>query len=192
MTKRISLAEIAHDNVREHLRVGDTAIDATVGNGHDTMFLAQCVGESGHVHGFDIQAQALQKTRQSLQAEGLQDRVSLHLASHAEMALRVSQACRGRIQAIMFNLGYLPGADKSLITQPDSTLPALQAACGLLAPQGIITVMAYPGHAGGDEETMLVEQWLGQLESERYQVGTIFSAHHQASAPRLFVIRKWD
>lgn len=190
MTKRISLAETAHEMIRAHLHPGDRAIDATLGNGHDALFLAQCVGEAGHVYGFDIQSQALQSTRLRLQEQGLQVRITLLLASHAEMARHVPQAWHGRIQAIMFNLGYLPGTDKSVITQPESTLAALTSACALLARHGLMTVMVYPGHAGGDEEARAVEQWMRQLNPERYQIQIIFSHHHQASAPRLFVLRK--
>lgn len=188
--KRISLTETTHSIIREHLRNGAFAIDATVGNGHDTLFLAKCVSANGQIYGFDIQALALQTTAQRLQQHGLQDRVTLLHASHAEMIEFIPVELHGCIQAIMFNLGYLPGADKNIITQTESTLQAMQAACNLLAGQGILTVMAYPGHAGGDEETRCLDQWLQTLDSDRYAVQTIFSHQHQTTAPRLFVIRK--
>lgn len=188
--KRISLSEIAHGIIRESLHSGDAAIDATLGNGHDALFLAHCVGEAGHVYGFDVQHQALQASRQRLSQHGLSARVSFIHASHAQMIQHVPLNLQGRIKAIMFNLGYLPGSDKHVITQTGSTLPALDAACRLLTEQGVLTVMAYPGHAGGDEETLSLELWLQQLDAACFQTQIIFSHHHQVSAPRLFVIRK--
>jgi hypothetical protein len=90
----------------------------------------------------------------------------------------------------MFNLGYLPGADKSIMTQAESTLQALSLACEFLSEQGVMTVLAYPGHVGGDLETRSVEEWLSRLDADRYCVESIFSHQDQASSPRLFVIRK--
>lgn len=190
--KRISFAETAHSIIFEYLRNGDVAVDATVGNGHDTVFLAESVGCAGQVFGFDVQTQALQLTRQRLQQLGLSSRTILFHASHADMARCIPQEFHGSIQAIMFNLGYLPGADKSVITQTQTTLQAIDAGCRLLAVQGVITVMAYPGHAGGDEETRCLTQWLQQLDSAHYAVETVYSQHHQVHAPRLFVLKKMN
>ena len=189
--QRISLLETAHNVVREHLSHGGLAVDATLGNGHDTVFLAQTVGEHGHVFGFDIQSPALAATRRRLQQQGLAHRVSLYHASHADLLEHIPQSAQGRIQALMFNLGYLPGADKSLITQAASTLQALTAALQLLAQPGVITVMAYPGHAGGDEECEMLAAWCAELSGQTaYHVETLLSRHAQTAAPRLFIIRK--
>ena len=188
--KRTSLSETAHNIIREHLHAGDLAIDATLGNGHDSLFLAQCVGETGHVYGFDVQLQALQASRQRLMQHGLLARVTVLHASHAQMIQQIPTNLHGRIKAIMFNLGYLPGADKRIITQTNTTLIAMEAACRLLAEQGVLTVLAYPGHVGGDEETRCLEQWLQRLNAECYQSDIIYSQQPKPTAPRLFVIRK--
>lgn len=188
--KRTSLSDITHSIVREYLQAGDLAIDATLGNGHDSVFLAQCVGDDGHIYGFDVQLQALQASRQRLMQHGLLARVTLLHASHAQLIHHIPHKLQGQIKAIMFNLGYLPGADKSIITQTNSTLLATDAACQLLSDQGVLTVMAYPGHVGGDEETRCLEQWLQRLNADYYQSQIIYSQQHKSSAPRLFVIRK--
>lgn len=188
--KHISLSETAHDIIRQHLHAGDLAIDATLGNGHDSLFLAQCVGESGHVYGFDVQLKALQASRQRLMQQGLLAGVTLFHASHAQMIDLIPPQLQGQIKAIMFNLGYLPGADKSIITQTHTTLLAMDAACRLLSEQGVLTVLAYPGHVGGDEETRCLEQWLQRLNADCYQSHIIYSQQHKPTAPRLFVIRK--
>lgn len=186
----MSLLKLAHQYIENQLRSGDTAIDATVGNGHDTLFLAKQVGAKGRVYGFDIQQAAIVATTEKLQHNQLLNPVTLIQASHAEMATHIPVSQQGKITACMFNLGYLPKGDKRIITQTSSTLLALTAACQLLATQGIITILAYPGHVGGDDETACVSQWSEQLASKQFAVSTLFSTIPSPSAPRLLVVRK--
>ncbi len=188
--KRISLVNTAHDLIRDILHPGDIAIDATVGNGHDTVFLAEQVSPSGHVYGFDIQEAAIDSTLEKFRQASLSDCLTLIRASHADMSDKIPVHLHGKINAIMFNLGYLPGGDKSVITQTDSTLTALTIAARILAANGIITLLAYPGHQGGDLETDQVKNWCEQLDTEQFEINTIYSTEHKDTAPRLFVIRK--
>lgn len=188
--KRISLVKEAHDLIRDNLHPGDIAIDATVGNGHDTVFLAEQVGASGRVYGFDIQQAAIDSTREKFRQAYAMECLTLIHASHALMAEKIPAHYHGKISVIMFNLGYLPGGDKSIITQTDSTLTALTIASRILSPNGIITLLAYPGHQGGDQETDQVKIWCEQLNPDQFNVSTLYSTEHKDSAPRLFVIRK--
>ncbi|MFT5467281.1 MAG: ubiquinone/menaquinone biosynthesis C-methylase UbiE [Verrucomicrobiales bacterium] len=137
--------------IREHVQPGDTVIDATAGNGHDTEFLARLVGADGRVLAFDIQSEALESTRTRLESEGLEERVTLILAGHETMAEHASQA-----STVMFNLGYLPGSDRARITKAKTTLTAIESAQQLLEPGGLITIVAYPTHEGGQAETEAV------------------------------------
>jgi hypothetical protein len=188
--KRISLVNVAHDLILDILHSGDIAIDATVGNGHDTLFLAKQIAPSGHVYGFDIQQAAIDSTLEKFRQDHAPDCLTLIRASHADMEDKIPSPIHGKIRVIMFNLGYLPGGDKKIITQADSTLTALTIASRILAVNGIITLLAYPGHHGGDLETDQVENWCGQLDAKRFEVNTIYSAERKSTAPRLFVIRK--
>ena len=188
--QRISIISIAQQRVAAVLPAGAMAIDATVGNGHDTLFLAERLGNQGHLWGFDIQAQALANTRLRLQALPRPPHVELCLQSHARMAACVPAQWHGRVQAIMFNLGYLPGGDKSIITQVKSTLTALQAASELLAKGGVLTVAVYPGHDGGKQEAEQVERWLDKLPSRDFVIECVLSQFDRPTAPRLFVITK--
>lgn len=188
--KRISLVNTAHDLIRDILHAGDIAIDATVGNGHDTVFLAEQVAPSGHVYGFDIQQAAIDSTREKFRQAHLSDSLTLVHASHADMTDKIPADLHGKIKAIMFNLGYLPGGNKTVITQTDSTLLALTVAARILAVNGIITLLAYPGHPGGDMETDRVKNWCEQLDTQQFEVSAIYSTEHKDTAPRLFVIRK--
>jgi tRNA1(Val) A37 N6-methylase TrmN6 len=188
--KRISLVNVAHDLIRNILVPGDIAIDATVGNGHDTLFLAEQVAPFGHVYGFDIQQAAIDSTLQKFRQNGLENCLTLIHGSHALMVDQIPAQFHGKIKTIMFNLGYLPGSDKSVITQTESTLAALTASTRILADNGIITILAYPGHQGGDLETDQVKNWSEQLDNKQFEVNTIYSTEHKETAPRLFVILK--
>ncbi len=189
MSKRISLTAQAHDIIQNDLNAGDIAIDATIGNGHDTLFLANQVGEQGMVFGFDRQQQAIESTQSRLDSHNIDAKVNLIHASHCKMDEFIPSRYQGKIKTIVFNLGYLPGSDKTLITQADSTLIALNKAIDFLAPEGIISLIAYPGHAGGEEETYQITDWLQQLHPYQYQFQTIFSSEKNTD-PRLFIIKK--
>jgi predicted methyltransferase len=152
--------ELSHLLVAARLRPGGIAVDATAGNGHDTLFLARQVGPQGSVHAFDRQAEAIESTRRHLAAsmEGTAD-VGLHLCGHEEAGRVLASLSVSGIHAAMFNLGYLPGGDKSVTTQPATTLEALSALARLLLPGGLISVVAYVGHPGGLDERDAVVAW---------------------------------
>lgn len=158
MTKR--LTEQAHDVLAAAVRAGDTVVDATVGNGYDTLFLARAVGASGAVFGFDIQAPALANAQQRLNAAAIAQRVTLIRANHADMHRFIPAHLHGRIAAVMFNLGYLPGGDHNLITRASTTEAAVSVAWSMLRPGGRLSVVAYRGHAGGTHEASVVQSWL--------------------------------
>ena len=152
--------ELAHLLIRPRLRPGDSAIDATLGNGHDAIFLSQLVGESGRVWAFDPQPAAHAAAMAEFAVQGMDaGRVTFHQSGHESMAEHVTSG----VQAIMFNLGYLPGGDKSYTTRTPTTLAALHAAILLLSPGGMLTVVAYPGHVGGEEEGGAVASMLAGL-----------------------------
>jgi len=153
----------AHREAAAVLREGDLAIDATAGNGHDTVFLASKVGISGRVLAFDIQPEAIASARARVEAAGFGERVIFHEASHATMGAHAEPSS---VSAILFNLGYLPGGDRTVITTSGETLAALDAAAGLLLPGGILSVVCYPGHPGGDAESEAVIEWAGGLPED--------------------------
>ena len=156
--------DLLHTILRGEIHEGDLAIDATAGNGHDTLFLAQEVGETGKVIAFDIQPAAIEATRKRLEDGGQIDRVSLHQKSHCDIA---AHASTGSVKVIIFNLGYLPGADHSLATKTPHTLEALSASIPLLKHGGILAAICYPGHLEGAEESEAVETFFHSLPSHR-------------------------
>ncbi|MCK5092374.1 MAG: 16S rRNA (cytosine(1402)-N(4))-methyltransferase [Gammaproteobacteria bacterium] len=169
MNNPISLTAKAHQIIQEVLGEGDIAVDATIGNGHDTLFLAQIVGNTGKVYGFDIQQEALDNTYQKLKANNAQKQVALYHAGHETMSILLPESSNEKIRAIMFNLGYLPGGDKNRTTGISTTLAALEASFMLLTTGGRITILAYTGHPGGQEETEAVKEWVRGLPAGSYR-----------------------
>jgi predicted methyltransferase len=188
-TLPISLTEVAHSLIGAVLKPGNVTVDATVGNGHDTQFLATCVGSLGHVYGFDIQSVAIEATRQRLTSLGMQNVMLLH-RSHAEMQEALAELNVKSVNAVTLNLGYLPSGSKEVITQADSTSAAIRGGLSLLACGGIMTILAYTGHAGGHEEACAVDALLKALPTTEFEVSEQSAAKGRRSAPRLFVIRK--
>lgn len=168
MSPPFHLTQLAHDWMRDRLQPGDVAIDATAGTGRDTLFLAQTVGPAGRVYAFDVQPPALAATRQLLESHGMLPRTALFQAGHEEM-LRHLPPLAGQVRAILFNLGYLPGGDKSLVTRTSTTLAALKDSLTLLAPGGLLTVVCYPGHPGGSEESEAVIAFCRTLNPGRFR-----------------------
>jgi 16S rRNA C1402 N4-methylase RsmH len=184
---------VAQRFVAEYVQPGDCVVDATLGNGIDAVFLMRLVGAGGTVFGFDVQEEALARTRervaQELGADGGAE-MHLHLLDHAQMASVIGEEYRGRVAAAMFNLGYLPKAPHERITRPESTMPALEGSLTLLKAGGIISVVAYPGHEGGDIEAEAVERWASALPHEQYQVGTYRYLNQRKSPPLWIGITK--
>ena len=177
---------IASDVLHRVIEEGDTVIDATLGNGHDTVMLAELAGQTGRVIGFDIQADAVGRTSARLLDSGLLDRCELYAEGHEHIAERV----KAPVKAAVFNLGWLPGGDKSITTHWETTQTAISAALSLLGKGGVCTICAYPGHEEGDRERFALMEWLSALRPQEYNV-----LHHRFlnagnGAPECFVIQK--
>jgi predicted methyltransferase len=176
--------------VEAALRPGDVAIDATAGNGHDTVALARAVGPEGLVYAFDVQAAALQQTDDRLRDHNLRPRVDLIRTGHEQMQKEVGEWNWREIGAVMFNLGYLPGHGSDLTTTPDTTIPALNAALSLLRPGGVITVVAYTGHEGGTAEAQAVDDWAAHRSQQTTRALSYRFVNQDNDPPRLVAIEK--
>ena len=183
------LTEKVHEFLKNHLHEGDHAIDATAGNGYDTLFLAEQVGLSGKVIAIDIQDCAIQSTRKKLEAAGLMDRVRLVSENHALALRKLILDNHEKVAAITFNLGYLPGSDRAIQTQVESTEEALAASVQLLANGGSLCVTAYRGHSGGSAEAEGVEAFMRRSQPEGHSVDC-YEPVSCKSPPILWVLKK--
>ncbi len=177
---------LAHLFLHTFVHDGHTAVDATCGNGHDTLLLARLVGDNGSVFGFDIQQQAMVETGRRLAEAKLSHRAKLLLAGHERLAEHVT----GPVQVVLFNLGYLPGGDRTIITLPETTVTALEQSLHLLAPGGTILVTIYPGHGGGPAEQSTVENWAAGLEPRAFHSWRMGQINVNQDAPYLLLIQK--
>ncbi len=158
--RMIDLLELQKEFICRHLFPGGVAVDFTMGNGHDTSFLSRTVGEAGRVYAFDIQPEALESTKRTLATDMCPDNVTLILDSHSNAKNYVAE----KINAGMFNLGFMPGGDKTKTTVRETTMPAVADAVAMLAPGGILSVAIYPGHAEGDAEGRELREYYATLD----------------------------
>ncbi len=174
--------------LKEVLQAGDIAVDATMGNGHDTLLLAELVGVTGFVYAFDVQTQAIEQTKKRLLDTPWEQCVQLIYDGHEHLAYYLP--IDTPIKAAIFNLGYLPQSDKSVITLPDTTKKALDALLQRLVPTGRILIVAYYGHAGGEAELQTVRQYCEALPQEVYTVLNYQFINQKNQPPILFCIEK--
>lgn len=165
---------------------GDTVVDATVGNGNDTLFLARLVGEKGKVYGFDIQQKAINNTGELLKDLGLQNRVNLICDGHENMDKYIT----GDVKAVIFNLGYLPGGNRDITTLPNTTLTAVKKSLQLLQPGGITAIAAYRGHQSGKSEEALLGEYLSGLDASAFITVSVQAVNQGNNPPVLWAVQK--
>lgn len=176
----------AEELIRQSVEPGARVIDATMGNGYDTQWLAELVGESGHVYGFDIQLEAVNRTRDRLAAAGLENRATLFHAGHEHIAELVGEP----VDAAVFNLGWLPGTDKALRTRAETTLTAVNAALDRLKEGALMTICVYPGHPEGRDELDRLIAWARALPGEKYDVMARAYLNQSGDPPVLIAVKK--
>lgn len=168
------------------VKEGDVVVDATMGNGYDTKYLAQKVGESGFVYSFDIQEAAIKSTQKKLVKENLEDRVKLILDGHENM----DKYIEGKVSCVLFNLGYLPRCEHMIITKPNTTIKAIKHSLNLLKPHGVISIAIYTGHPGGMEEKNSVYEFVKSLDQSEFNVLECGFINQINSPPQLVLIEK--
>lgn len=196
---------LAHWFLATHLRPGDVCIDATIGRGRDTLFLAQLVGKDGCVIGLDIQPDAVESTRLLLRNSGLPAEV--HKAADADTppaaaapGIRLYEDCHSHIaryaaketvDGIVFNFGWLPGGDHSRFSTPETSIPAVQTALELLKPGGVMSLSLYHGRSNGTAERDALLAFLATVDNRRFTVleGTFLNRTGDIPVP-LFVFRE--
>ncbi len=142
--------EQAYTYWKSLLKPDDIVIDATCGNGKDTLRLAELVPD-GHVYSLDIQEVALENARKLIPFSNV---TFLH-QSHEEFP-PVS------VKLIVYNLGYLPGGNKKITTMTNTTLKSISKAMEI---SEALCITFYPGHPEGllEQEAVLkldFQKWI--------------------------------
>ncbi len=182
----VDLIELHKHFILQHLGEGETAVDFTMGNGNDTLFLSKTVGDSGKVYAFDIQEEALNSTRTRLSEAGAPENYELICASHH----RVREFVHEPIKAGMFNLGYLPrSGKKGVTTMRETTMPAVEAAIDMLLPDGVLIIAVYPGHEEGSLEGDMLREYF--KTTSRFQIcPSEFHILNSPTSPYFFLVEK--
>lgn len=181
------ITEWCHHFIRLQARPGDFCIDATAGNGHDTLLLSQLAGPTGRVLAFDIQQSALDSAQETLKTHQAPNNVSFILDSHSHMNNYASAATAS---CIVFNFGYLPSGDHSLSTRSETSIPAITQGLELLKKDGLMSLCIYSGGDSGFEERDALLSYLKTLDSRKYLV--ILSSYYNRpnNPPIPVLIRK--
>ena len=179
-------AKFAMSITADYINKGDTVVDATVGNGNDTLALSRLVGETGKVYGFDIQTLALMRASEFLMANDAPSEIELVYNGHEEMDRHISE----EVSAIVFNLGYLPSGQKQITTTADTTITALDKAIDMIKADGIVTVVMYPGHPAGQIEKDKVLEWGSSLDKGIYHCAYISMINQPDNSPCIMLVTK--
>ncbi len=181
------IIHFAHHLLEESVEPGENVIDATCGNGNDTLFLSKVVGENGRVIAFDIQKQAIEVTSNLLKKH---DRTNVTLVhdSHAHLYRYVSS--QATIGGAIFNLGYLPRSDKTVITKPESTIEAIDKIIPLLKEKGMIILVVYHGHDGGKDEKEAILKHMIQLDQKEFTVLRYGFINQKNNPPFILAVQK--
>ncbi len=164
--KIYSVLKLSRKLIKEYVKKGMTVVDCTMGNGNDTLLLAKEVGEKGKVIAFDIQQTAIDNTYSKLNKKGLINRVELILDGHENIDRYINK----NIDLAIYNLGYLPKGDKSITTSINTTLESIEKTLKILKNNGLLLIVAYPGHKTGMDEKELLEEYLRKINQKDYNV----------------------
>jgi len=179
--------------VRAYVKQGDTVIDATCGNGHDTLALAE-MGPA-RLYAFDVQEQAVRATVSLLEAGGFGDRLTdgsyiVQQLPHEDLLPYFSASSRGTVKAVLFNLGYLPGGDKTITTEAETTLAAVRGAMDLITTDGLICVTMYSGHAEGKREKAALLDFAGEFDAGKWHTAYISMPNQKHDPPEILLITR--
>lgn len=188
-TPDLTAVKLVQDFLAARLADPRLCIDATCGNGGDTAFLCRLAGKEGRVLGFDIQPEAIASTRARLEQAGVPaGQYALHCDSHAHLLQYVQP---GTADAVMFNFGWLPGADHAVFSTADSSIPALEAALQAVRPGGVVSAILYSGAVIGTDEKQAVLAWLRALPLKDFTVLVCDFANWAETAPLpCFILKK--
>ncbi|MDO4377553.1 MAG: class I SAM-dependent methyltransferase [Erysipelotrichia bacterium] len=174
--------QLVHYLALPYLSKEDVAVDATCGNGNDTLFLAE---NCRYVYGFDVQKSAVSITENLLKSNEL-DNYCLINDGHQNIDQYVKERCA----VILFNLGYLPKGDKNITTLAYTTLIAVEKCLNLLKLNGLMIITIYCGHQNGKEEKKQLLDYLLSVDENKFMIRKIENLHKEKNPPEIIVITR--
>lgn len=172
--------------VSEKLKFGNVAVDATVGNGNDIEYILKKVGQRGFVYGFDIQEIAIKNTENRLLENICSKNFKLICDGHENVDKYIDR----NIDFAVFNLGYLPKSDHSVITKASTTIASIEKLKNILKPSGLIVISAYLGHKGGMEEYLKLLEYTKSIDQRNFNVARLDFVNQVNTPPKMILIEK--
>lgn len=177
---------LAKELCQKKVKHGDVVVDATMGNGNDTIFLCKLVGEKGKVYSFDIQESAVEITKENLKINNVEGQVQLILDGHEN----IDKYIKEEVKLVMFNLGYLPKAEHRITTKVSTTIMAVEKSLKLLQKNGIVILVIYHGHEEGKKEKENIESFVKNLNQKEYNVIELCFINQVNNPPVLIAVEK--
>jgi tRNA1(Val) A37 N6-methylase TrmN6 len=172
--------------LKEKVKSAAVLLDGTAGNGGDTLFLAKNAPPDAKIYAFDIQSAAISQAKETLAAAGFYDRVEFILASHADLDKYILE----KIDAAIFNLGYLPRSSHAITTLGKTTLQAVEKVLEKLSVNGAVAITAYLGHSEGAAENEKLAAYLKNLSKSEFVAAQYKMINHADNAPICYVIER--
>ena len=169
------------------IREGEPVVDCTVGNGHDALFLAERIGRTGFLFGFDVQQEAIEATGARLREGGIDpERYLLIRDSHR----KIGEYVPGGIGAVVYNLGYMPGGDRAVVTDGETAVASVDSALRLIRPEGVVSITLYYGHEGGREEAQGLLDYVRTLDHGNFKVLHLNYPNFPKDPPSILLIQR--
>ncbi|MGM0445204.1 MAG: class I SAM-dependent methyltransferase [Bacillota bacterium] len=176
--------EFSHWIIDNYLDNNKVLVDATCGNGYDTLFLSKKLDQNGKIYTFDIQKTAIENTKEKLKDKDL--KIEYINDGHEKIDKYIDE----KINCIIYNLGYLPGSNKDIITKKETTIKSLQKSLKLLAINGLIVLVIYSEHEGGEKEKNAVLEFAANLDHKNYNVLHYHFINQKMNPSEVVVIKK--
>lgn len=174
---------------KDYLKPGMTAIDATCGNGNDSLFLKQCITKSGKLYALDIQKEAIEQTRNLLSLNGYEESECLIIKQCSHEVFDFLEPDE-QVDLVIYNLGYLPKGDKKMTTHFETTLKSINSAMTCIKQGGLIFILCYRGHAEGEEEFHHIESFLTQQSQREFDVLKMAFINQQNKPPVMWIVER--
>ena len=176
--------EFSHWIIDNYLDEYNVLVDATCGNGYDTLFLSSKISKKGKLYAFDIQKSAIESTKSKFKEKKIN--IDFINDGHENLDKYINED----INCIIYNLGYLPGSNKKVVTKKETTIKSLKIALELLANNGLIVLVIYSEHEGGRTEKNAVLEFSSNLDYKKYNVLHYNFINQKMNPPEVVVINK--
>lgn len=178
------IVEFSHLVIKDYINSNNfyiRCVDATCGRGEDTLFISNLLNDNGHIDAFDIQMDAINSTKQKLIDNNI---TNVDLFNQSFTTINPEN-----YDLFVFNLGYLPGGNKTITTMHEDSLYIIRKIIDYipLNLNSLLVIAVYPGHEEGKLESDVIDELIKNLDSKIYLVSK-YQNYNQNNPPYLVTI----